>query len=810
MTSARFPFVVFVGLLVGALGTALPSHAQERTVLPSERYASLNDAASVPLQVMPPVDVAALRAEDRKTEDRIGPLRYGTVIDTRLSPNDSGQWERLPTGNWVWRLRLQSRDAVSVSLAFTRFDLPVGATLFVYGPDREVIRGPYTRDDATAGQHWTPIVHGEELIVELEVPRNQRKNLDLTIGKVVHAYRSLREASDSPDLSKSGTCNLDVACDEADPWRNEVRSVARFTFQDAGGTFVCSGSLVNNTQEDNRPLFLTAEHCVSSAQIASSMVFYWNYENPTCRTQGTTENATVTSDDPNDQTSSGAILRARYGNTHATGSISGKPDLSLVEIDDTIPLTYDLYFSGWSREGLNISSSTTIHHPQGHGKRISFDTDATSFVDYPTTQTCQAPAGDTHLVIDDWSIGTTEGGSSGSPLFNPDREIVGVLSGGCAGCGGDGDADDNNRPDWYGRIAPGFENGDYQGATLADWLDPTNSGTQTLDGVPQIDADDSTPPDPIDDLRVVGIDTTQMTLEWTATGDDGSSGSAFKYTLRYDTNPINSDTDFQNATDVTAVPRPKVAGSVQQATATGLVPDSTYHFAIRATDDGLNESTVGSTSGGTTLPDKIAPAPIADFRISNVSTSNQTVRLKWTATGDDSTRGRSTTYDLRYANTPITTTAEFQNATRVTGLSTPLDAGQTETITLGQADGLEEDETYYFALVARDNAGNTTPRARPDRIAVLTKQIRISKGGLLPSAGGATSEAEFVLTSSQNVRVALYDLLGRRVRVLFEGEVREGFRETVRYDTNSLSSGPYFLRFTGETFTETRKIMIVK
>ncbi|PSQ87276.1 MAG: hypothetical protein BRD42_02510, partial [Bacteroidetes bacterium QS_3_64_15] len=62
---------------------------------------------------------------------------------------------------------------------------------------------------------------------------------------------------------------------------------------------------------------------------------------------------------------------------------------------------------------------------------------------------------------------------------------------------------------------------------------------------------------------------------------------------------------------------------------------------------------------------------------------------------------------------------------------------------------------------------------------------------------------------TQEVRVTLYDLLGRRVRVLLDEEIPEGFERRVRFQTSSLSSGPYFLRFRGERFVATRKIVVV-
>ena len=681
----RFLAVVLCALLAGAT-SALAQHP----IPPSQRHASVQAAAEVAQYTLPAVDVAALRAEDRARADQGGPYRYGRALDTRYTSARDGTWERLPSGAWLWRLRLTSQEAVSMSVGFSAFELPEGAALYAHGPGDAPTHGPYTAADATAGQHWTPLVQGDRIILELEVPAGQRSAVTLTVGHVVHGYRPLPGRS-SDAAPKSGSCNLDVACEEADPWREQVRSVARYTFEENGSTFFCSGALVNNTAEDKTPYFLTAEHCVSTPEQAASMVFYWNYQNRTCRALGSPENGMETSDDPDDQTSSGAVLRARSGNWHADRQISGGPDLALVEIDEEIPPSYDVYFSGWDRADAATAEGVSIHHPSGDGKRISFDRDSTRITGFGT------PGDTTHLRVGNWETGTTEGGSSGGPLFNEDEHIVGVLSGGRAGCGFEGAPDDNDEPDWYGRLAAGFENGDYNGTTLAEVLDPLDTGTTTLDGRPQSEGIDRIPPATAQDLRVRSVDPAagKVTLRWKAPGDDGRTGTAQRYDLRYDTTRIETATDFAEATPVGAPP---------------------------------------------------LPAP----------------------------------------------------------------AGAPETAVVGPPDGLETGRSYYFALVAEDEAGNRSPRATPRRAAVLTEDIKVEQGGLATGASRSVSRTRFVLSETQTVHVALYDVLGRRVRVLLNNEeVKAGFEQQVRVPTTSLPSGPYFLHFRGDTFATTRKIVVV-
>jgi lysyl endopeptidase len=612
--------VVAVFLLAGAWGPMALS--QERPTLPSQQHATLQPTSALPAQSLPPVDVAQLRAKDKKQEDRITPYRYGTVVDTDYRPDQDGTWEQLPSNDWVWRLRIQSQNAVSLSLGFSRFELPEDASLYMYGPQGNLIRGPYTQADATNGEHWTPLVRGEEVILELKVPAHERQALNLVIGSVVHGYRSLSQKHNSAS-SKSGTCNIDVACDEADSWREQVRAVGGYTVTRNNDALLCSGSLINNTAQDGRPLFLTAEHCVSRPSTVSNMVFYWNFQTSQCRTPGSDENGTFTLSVENwSQTSTGATLLARYGSVHETGGISGKPDLTLVEVDDKIPKDYDLYLSGWDREDTPTTNNTTIHHPRGHGKRISLDKDPSSITGYLDNN-----GGDTHLRIGNWEKGTTEKGSSGSPLFNSNQEIVGVLSGGGAGCIS-GTAEDNDEPDWYGRLADGFNEGDYQGRLLSDFLDPEDTGAQSLSG------QHLTAPPAVSELKVVDVTSNSAILRWKTPESKNASSNPTEFDLRVRPNlSIETSDEFEQARRIEDVPSPGSPGTTHKDTVE-LNPGKSYYFAIRTLDAGKNASSIVTAEEDatpvSTLQVKQAPSPNPTGSKATVKVSvenSQTVKM---------------------------------------------------------------------------------------------------------------------------------------------------------------------------------------
>ena len=108
---------------------------------------------------------------------------------------------------------------------------------------------------------------------------------------------------------------------------------------------------------------------------------------------------------------------------------------------------------------------------------------------------------------------------------------------------------------------------------------------------------DFTPPAAITDLSVTDTTSGSATLTWTATGGDGAQGTAFKYDLRYSTEPITEE-NWQYAKTAESPPQP--AGTLQAATITGLDAGITYHFALKARDDAWQESALSNAATGST------------------------------------------------------------------------------------------------------------------------------------------------------------------------------------------------------------------
>ena len=400
----------------------------------------------VDANIMPAVDVQAYLAEDEIEEQEGLPFRFGAPHDVDYSLSGSGEWEELPDGSAIWRLRIVSQGAYSINLIYDDFYLPPGAQLFVYAEDHDMIIGAFTnRNNKRGGLFATAPVKGDDITVEYYEPVDVRGLGYFTITRIVHAYKDIFGfGSPDKDYGESGTCNVNINCPDGADWQIEKRSVAMVLLGD--GTRSCSGSMVNNVREDETPYFLTANHCLNGEE---NWIIMFRYESPTC----------TDADGPTNHTVHGTTLRAT--NTYS--------DFALVELDEIPPESYDVYYAGWSNVDVAPSSAVGIHHPSGDIKKISFENDPLTSTDY------LGSSGDSHWRVDDWDIGTTEGGSSGSALFDPDTRIVGQLHGGYAACG-------NNLADWYGKFSDSWDHGDNASERLRDWLDPDNSGATTLDG----------------------------------------------------------------------------------------------------------------------------------------------------------------------------------------------------------------------------------------------------------------------------------------------------------------------------------------
>ena len=345
--------------------------------------------AQPPVEVMPPVDVRRYLSEDALNVNKDVPFRYGAKHSVAIDAATDGIWDQLPDGSWLWRVEIESTDAYSLNLIFDRYVVPPGARMFLHAPTTGDQLGAFTDFNMQADETFaTMLTPGDTVIVEYHEPANAAFAGDIRIGTVTHGYKDVLSWDPSKAFGSSGSCNNNVNCAISAGWEDPIRSVVMLM---SGGNGFCTGAIVNNTAQDETPYLLTANHCGCSP---TNWVVAFNWESATCSNPGSS---------PPYDSMSGATFRASRSQS----------DFCLVEMNNSIPLNYNPFYAGWDHSGNVPSSTVGIHHPSGDIKKFSIDNDPAVLGGY-------FGPGTTHWEVVDWDDGTTEPGSSGSPVVRPE------------------------------------------------------------------------------------------------------------------------------------------------------------------------------------------------------------------------------------------------------------------------------------------------------------------------------------------------------------------------------------------------------
>lgn len=378
--------------------------------------------------------------------------RFAKKISVAFNPYSSGVWDNTNDGR-LWRLGIKSEDAYSLYVVFERFKLNPNVKLFVYNEDASEFTGAFTSKNNSENDIFAIApISGEILIIEMNVPFGVSDFGQLELTEVWHDYRN--EFGNSKLKSGAGlsqSCNIDISCNTGANWQVEKNAVCKLI---AGGE-MCTGTLLNNTAGSKAPYFLTAQHCIGTGQLAAGAVFYFNLEKPFC---GAVDGKPA-------KTLSGSKLIA---------TTPGKLDFSLVKLNHFPPITYRPYLAGWDRSPGNPQSAVCIHHPNGDVKKIAIEQHPLTTGNYVDNSVNYDA--NSHWKVAHWEIGTTEGGSSGSPVFNGAKQVFGTLTGGDANC-------TNSVNDYFTKLSLSWSTYPDSVNQLKPWLDPTNMGVYSVSGL---------------------------------------------------------------------------------------------------------------------------------------------------------------------------------------------------------------------------------------------------------------------------------------------------------------------------------------
>jgi lysyl endopeptidase len=439
-----FTFFLLISLFTKSY-CQISEHGQPSSIM-------IGKETEVPFFSLPLINTdSILQTEETGEVDLLKPFVFAYPVNTNIKLHESGVIDTIDGTTIIWRKGIASSHAYALTLLLKDFYLPGRCSLAIYSPDRKYNAGIFTwRNNSPDNVFAIAPFAGDSLILELTAPADLFRLADFTIATIGHAYKDILNVSQLKDgrYNLSGSCNLNINCPQAAEWQILKRAVCRIYFSSA---YFCTGALVNNTSNDQTPYVLTANHCISNNTEAQSAIFIFNYESPVCTPQ---------SDGSVSQSVSNSTLIAT----------SAGLDFTLLELSEKPPLNYSPYYAGWDRSSTQPNGAVAIHHPNGDIKKISFENHLLTTATF-TTFDFQG-----HWRVPSWDVGTTEKGSSGCPLFNMNKKIIGSLSGGEATCA-------NSINDYFAKFSEAWSKYSAPENQLAKWLDKSNSGLSTIEGL---------------------------------------------------------------------------------------------------------------------------------------------------------------------------------------------------------------------------------------------------------------------------------------------------------------------------------------
>jgi hypothetical protein len=418
----------------------------------------------IPVERMKSFDLEKYKEEIKESRLEI----FAKVFDVEFDIIKSGLKEKVEGGN-IWRFALSSVGAYSINVTFSNFHLDSGCKIYLYDRYKKMVHGSFT-DEYNPKNGFTSFacapVPGQHIYIELFQPDNYQNSICI-VGRLGHDFKGTFSGLQSTSgAGASLECQVDISCSEGNDWQKEADAVCKIIFNNNA---LCTGALVNNTNDDGTPYLLTADHCFSMGffeeyeQTVNNSVFLFNNRRVTCNGIGQT------------------------GNFHHGGGTRvahwQRTDFLLIELNNNVPTSVFPYYLGFKLYNPT-SDGVCIHHPRGDFMKIATYNSPPGHVAQCLDIT--ASWGDQEFLFNDhfydiFFVSTpngksvTEPGSSGSPIIDSDKRVYGQLFGICEppphphviNCS-------FQYPTMYGKLAVSWVGGGADENSLHFWLDPLN------------------------------------------------------------------------------------------------------------------------------------------------------------------------------------------------------------------------------------------------------------------------------------------------------------------------------------------------
>jgi hypothetical protein len=358
------------------------------------------------------VEFTKLRNESRieiiedDTLDVSDPI-IGEQFYVSLNINNIGTWTEIANGDSIWQLQINANTDTYMMLIFNDFYLPFGTKLFVYSTDRSQILGPFTDENNYSSRKFTVSpLKTNALIMEYYKPHYIKEEATLNLNAVGLIGDSLEKGHPS-GFGTSDSCMINAMCPEYENWCNQRRSVV-LNIRVLPDTTIrwATSSLLTNEKQDGKPFLLTAFHVVdvnknntleqTEIDALQNWLFIFNYQSQTC------SNPSI------EPTLACSISGATY--LRGIDAYQGR-DYTLLLLNQKPPKNYNAFYNGWTNYKDDMTETgVCIHHPCNDIKKIA---------EWKKIST----------LVNGWRVtythGGTQGGSSGTPLFNDSGYVVG-------------------------------------------------------------------------------------------------------------------------------------------------------------------------------------------------------------------------------------------------------------------------------------------------------------------------------------------------------------------------------------------------
>jgi len=193
------------------------------------------------------------KSSESSISETVLPLLAGNTIVLDKKTQHLGHWDIVKNGSLIWRIGFSIPGASGLNVYFRNLELKEGDELFIYNVSKTKVLGAFTCRN-NAAHFGVGFLSGDSIVIEFNT-QIKNKFLPFIITEIGIANQLL--GAGNRDFGGSGSCEVLVNCEEGENWQYEKDGIARILVKEGTKLFWCTGSLMNNTNNDGTPYFFS-------------------------------------------------------------------------------------------------------------------------------------------------------------------------------------------------------------------------------------------------------------------------------------------------------------------------------------------------------------------------------------------------------------------------------------------------------------------------------------------------------------------------------------------------------------------------